>query len=101
MYMDRAVVKPRTEMMKKSLLYKGAVTWNNMPIDRHHVDTYKQFKETQNIAFQEHFVTWLISANWLLYQWFLPIVKHLWILVIVTRIFMYHLISSFMSPHTE
>ena len=46
------VVKPRTEMMKKSLLYKGAVTWNNLPNDRQKVDTYKQFKERNKMHFR-------------------------------------------------
>ena len=40
-------VKPNNEKFKRNIYYKGALSWNNLPVHERNVDTFEKFKLMQ------------------------------------------------------
>ena len=40
-------VKPNNEKYKRNVYYKGALTWNNLPVNERNIDNYEKFKNVQ------------------------------------------------------
>ena len=48
------VAQPRLDKFKQNPLYRGAVDWNNLPVNIRNIPSYNQFKNTQK--------NWMISV---------------------------------------
>ena len=40
-------IKPNNEKYKRNIFYKGAITWNNLPVMERNIVVYEKFKKLQ------------------------------------------------------
>ena len=42
-----SILKPNNENYKRNVLYKGAITWNTLPVYDRNIKEYREFKDLQ------------------------------------------------------
>ena len=46
------MIKPNNEKYKRNVYYKGAISWNSLPVMERHQPEFTKFKNLQNINYQ-------------------------------------------------